>query len=166
MLTGALEAFVADYDRRHNGVAIPVGEPTGKQVAVVGAGPAGLACAAELRKRGHDVTVFEAFPVPGGLLVYGIPNQGSLGYYDWKRRRRNEFNTNRLASLTYSNLNIKTITLRRLGFQVTEIMQATTGQSVQIDKEIILEQEKDNEWRVVEENIKHWHRLKNQDDHQ
>jgi glutamate synthase (NADPH/NADH) small chain len=55
-------------------VAIPVGEPTGKQVAVVGAGPAGLACAAELRKRGHDVTVFEAFPVPGGLLVYGIPN--------------------------------------------------------------------------------------------
>jgi hypothetical protein len=100
------------------------------------------------------------------VLVYGIPDQESLGYYDWKRRRRNEFSTNRLASLTYSNLNIKTISLRRLGFQVTEIMQATTGQSVQIDKEIILEQEKDNEWRVVEENIKHWHRLKNQDDNQ
>lgn len=100
------------------------------------------------------------------VLVYGIPEQESLGYYDWKRRRRNEFNNNRLASLTYSNLNIKTISLRRLGFQVTEIMQATTGQSVQIDKEIILEQEKDKEWRVVEENIKHWHRLKNQDDHQ
>ena len=100
------------------------------------------------------------------VLVYGIPEQESLGYYDWKRRRRNEFNNNRLASLTYSNLNIKTISLRRLGFQVTEIMQATTGQSVQIDKEIILEQEKDKEWRVVDENIKHWHRLKNQDDHQ
>jgi len=100
------------------------------------------------------------------VLVYGIPDQESLGYYDWKRRRRNEFYKNRLASLTYNNLNIKTIALRRLGFQITEIMQATTGQRVQIDKEIILEQETDNEWRVVEETIKHWHRLKNQDDHQ
>ena len=98
------------------------------------------------------------------VLVYGIPDQESLGYYDWKRRRRNEFNNNRLASLTYNNLTIKTITLRRLGFLVTEIMQATTGQGVQIDKEIILEQESDNEWRVVEETVKHWHRLKNQDD--
>ena len=93
------------------------------------------------------------------VLIYGIPNQESLGYYDWKNRRRNEFNNNRLASLTYSNLNIKTITLRRLGFEVTETMQATTGQKVQIDKEIILEQEADNEWRVVEETIKHWQRV-------
>ena len=95
------------------------------------------------------------------VLVYGIPEQASLGYYDWKRRRRNEFYKNRLASLTYSNLNIKTITMRRLGFQVTETMQATTGQKVLIDKEMILEQEADNEWRVVEETIKHWHRIKN-----
>lgn len=95
------------------------------------------------------------------VLVYGIPDQESLGYYDWKKRRRNEFNRNSLASLTYNNLSIKTIGLRRLGFQVTEIMQATNGQRIQIDKEIILEQEKDNQWRVVEETIKHWHRLKN-----
>ncbi len=93
------------------------------------------------------------------VLVYGIPNRETLGYNDWKQRRRNEFNRQRLASLTYSNLNIKTITLRRLGFEVTEIMQATTGQKVQLEKEILLEQEADNAWRVVEETIKNWHRI-------
>ncbi len=93
------------------------------------------------------------------VLVYGIPNRETLGYYDWKQRRRNEFYRQRLASLTYSNLNIKTITLRRVGFEVTEIMQATTGQKVQLEKEILLEQEADNEWRVVEETIKNWHRI-------
>ena len=97
------------------------------------------------------------------VLVYGIPNQESLGYYDWKRRRRNEFYQNLLANLTYSDLNIKTITLRRLGFEVTETMQAITGQRIHIDKEIIIEQEADNEWRVVEETIKHWHHIKNQE---
>jgi hypothetical protein len=100
------------------------------------------------------------------VLVYGIPNQESLGYFDWKQRRRNEFYKNHLASLTYSNLNIKTITLRRLGFQITEVMQATTGLKIHINKEIILEQEADNEWRVVEETIKQWHHINNQDDHQ
>ena len=44
------------------------------------------------------------------VLVYGIPNKESLGYYDWKRRRHNEFYRNQLASLTYSNLSIKNIT--------------------------------------------------------
>lgn len=97
------------------------------------------------------------------VLVYGIPNQESLGYYDWKRRRRNEFYQNLLANLIYSDLSIKTITLRRLGFEVTETMQAITGQLIHIDKEIILEQEADNEWRVVEETIKHWHHIKNQE---
>jgi len=99
------------------------------------------------------------------VLVYGIPNQESLGYFDWKQRRRNEFYKNHLASLTYSDLNIKTISLRRLGFQITEVMQATTGYKIHIDKDVILEQEADNEWRVVEETIKHWHHIQNQDNH-
>ena len=79
------------------------------------------------------------------VLVYGIANQESLGYFDWKQRRRNEFYKNHLASLTYSDLNIKTISLRRLGFQITEVMQATTGYKIHIDKDVILEQEADNE---------------------
>lgn len=74
VLTGPLEAFVADYERRMVGVSIPVGEPTGKRVAIVGAGPTGLACAEQLVQRGHKVTIFESKPAPGGLLVYGIPN--------------------------------------------------------------------------------------------
>ncbi len=74
VLTGPLEAFVADYERCRKGVEIPVGPPTGKQVAIVGAGPAGWACAEQLVQRGHAVTIFEAKPAPGGLLLYGIPN--------------------------------------------------------------------------------------------
>lgn len=74
VLTGALEAFVADYQREHAGVQIPVGEPSSKRVAIVGSGPSGLACAEQLVRRGHQVTVFEAALHPGGLLVYGIPN--------------------------------------------------------------------------------------------
>lgn len=97
------------------------------------------------------------------IKVYGIPNQALLGYQDWYRRRRNEFNHNLLASLSYNNLNIKTISLRRLGFQVTETMQATNGQQIKIDKEILLEQEDDNQWRAVEETIQQWHHINNQD---
>jgi glutamate synthase (NADPH/NADH) small chain len=69
-----LEAFVTDYERCVQGVSIPVGEPTGKKVAIVGAGPAGMACAEQLVQKGHSVTIFEAKPAPGGLLLYGIPN--------------------------------------------------------------------------------------------
>ena len=104
--------------------------------------------------------------VSKNVRVYGIPNQATLGYQDWYRRRHNEFNNKRLASLRYSNLNIKTITLRRLGFQITELMQATDGQQIQIDKQILLEREEDNQWRVVEETIQHWHHIKNQDPQQ
>ena len=74
VLTGALEAFVLDYEREHQPYQIPVGKPTGKQVAVVGAGPAGLAVAEKLVEQGHAVTIFDAKPAPGGLLLYGIPN--------------------------------------------------------------------------------------------
>ena len=74
VLTGALEAFVTHYEREHSGVQIPVGAPTGKRVAIVGSGPAGLACAEQMLQRGHEVVVFEAYPHPGGLLTYGIPN--------------------------------------------------------------------------------------------
>ncbi|MFZ5808412.1 MAG: FAD-dependent oxidoreductase [Chloroflexota bacterium] len=74
VLTGALEAFVTCYERKTVGVEVPVGAPTGKRVAVIGAGPAGMACAEQLRQRGHDVTIFDMKPSPGGLLLYGIPN--------------------------------------------------------------------------------------------
>ena len=71
---GYLERFVADWARAYSGVVkIEPRPPTGKRVAVVGAGPAGLTAAGELVKLGHDVTIYEALHKPGGVLVYGIP---------------------------------------------------------------------------------------------
>lgn len=71
---GALERFVADFERNHNAIKKPdIAEKTNRKVVVVGAGPAGLTCAADLAKMGHGVTLFEALHKPGGVLVYGIP---------------------------------------------------------------------------------------------
>ena len=70
---GRLERFVADW-RLQQGVKAPqMPEPTGKKVAVVGAGPAGLTAAADLARAGHKVTLFESLHAAGGVLTYGIP---------------------------------------------------------------------------------------------
>ena len=69
----ALQRFVADEEMKR-GIRLPSpGAPTGKRVAVIGSGPAGLACAHELARRGHAVTIYESAQKPGGLLVRGIP---------------------------------------------------------------------------------------------
>lgn len=70
---GALERFVGDYGREHNLAQSEINAETGRKVAIVGSGPAGLANAAALRKKGHDVTIFEALHEYGGVLTYGIP---------------------------------------------------------------------------------------------
>jgi len=71
---GRLERFAADYEREHGDGSVPEkAPPSGKRVAVVGSGPAGLTCAGDLVKLGHEVTVFEALHKAGGVLVYGIP---------------------------------------------------------------------------------------------
>jgi glutamate synthase (NADPH/NADH) small chain len=72
--TGALEAFVSDYQRQMGTIDLSVAEPNGHKIAVVGAGPSGLSCAEQLARKGYAVTIFDAQPQPGGLLVYGIPN--------------------------------------------------------------------------------------------
>lgn len=70
---GRLERFLADWEREHGFQLPEKPKPTGKKVAVVGAGPAGLTAAADLIKLGHEVTMFEALHLPGGVLIYGIP---------------------------------------------------------------------------------------------
>ncbi len=79
---GRLERYVADWERSNMGMTNPepgpspqgnLAPPTGKKVAVVGSGPAGLVVAADLAKIGHSVTIFEALHVAGGVLMYGIP---------------------------------------------------------------------------------------------
>ncbi|MFH1282797.1 MAG: NADPH-dependent glutamate synthase [bacterium] len=76
---GRLERFLADWEygagkgEAANKENIKVNPPSGKKAAVIGSGPAGLTCSGELAKLGHSVTVFEALHLPGGVLVYGIP---------------------------------------------------------------------------------------------
>jgi len=71
---GRLERFAADYERENNLIQLPSkAKPNGKRVAVVGSGPSGLTVAGDLVLLGYDVTIFEAFHKPGGVLMYGIP---------------------------------------------------------------------------------------------
>lgn len=69
---GRLERYVADLDKG-NAETPQIAPPTGKKVAVIGSGPGGIVVAADVRRAGHEVTLFEAFHKPGGVMVYGIP---------------------------------------------------------------------------------------------
>lgn len=70
---GRLERFVADWEYAHGNAEVKKVPTNGRRVAVVGSGPAGLTCAADLAKLGYDVTIFESLHAPGGVLIYGIP---------------------------------------------------------------------------------------------
>jgi glutamate synthase (NADPH/NADH) small chain len=70
---GAIEKFINEYAIAHGAGRVPTAAPNGKHVAVIGAGPGGLACADELSQLGYAVTVFESQLLPGGLLLFGIP---------------------------------------------------------------------------------------------
>ncbi|MDR3772466.1 MAG: NAD(P)-dependent oxidoreductase [Terracidiphilus sp.] len=69
---GRLQRFAMDYAREHRSYPVVKAKPTGKSIAVIGAGPAGLSCAGELARLGHKTTVFEKREMPGGLSTYGI----------------------------------------------------------------------------------------------
>ncbi|MCK4603752.1 MAG: NADPH-dependent glutamate synthase [Deltaproteobacteria bacterium] len=108
---GNLEKFVADMEREQgNGELPPKSGPTGKRVAVVGSGPSGLTVAGDLILKGHEVTIFEAFHKPGGVLVYGIP----------------EFRLPK--EIVYSEVN----TLERLGVKVE--CNTVVGKTVSLDE--------------------------------
>jgi glutamate synthase (NADPH/NADH) small chain len=71
---GRLERFVADWERENGLIEAPEVKPaTGKKVGIIGTGPAGLTVAADVRREGHEVVLFEAFHKPGGVMIYGIP---------------------------------------------------------------------------------------------
>ena len=71
---GRLERFVADCERETGTSDVPTVKPeTGKKVAIIGSGPASITVAADIRREGHAVTIFEAFHKPGGVMMYGIP---------------------------------------------------------------------------------------------
>ena len=98
IMIGRLQRFATDYVAARGIETFRAGSPTGKTVAVVGAGPAGLSCAGELAKLGHQVTVFEKRRFPGGLSTYGIislrePVTVSLAEVEAVRRLGVEFRT-------------------------------------------------------------------------
>jgi glutamate synthase (NADPH/NADH) small chain len=103
---GHIERFVADYEQRTGQLGLPPRAPhTGKRVAVVGSGPAGLSCAGDLVQKGHQVTVLEALHEFGGVLVYGIPEfrlpkQVVHNEIDNLRRMGVEFQTNVVVGQT------------------------------------------------------------------
>ncbi|HCT36253.1 MAG TPA: glutamate synthase (NADPH), homotetrameric [Firmicutes bacterium] len=117
---GALERFAADYDRKECAVcATPVPAAatdaapvtscsrTGKSVAVIGSGPAGLTVAADLACRGHEVVVYEALHAPGGVLSYGIPQfrlpkEIVHAEVDYVKSLGVEFRTNAIIGQTYT----------------------------------------------------------------
>lgn len=70
---GRLERYVGDYELEHRTCPLERAPETGKRVAIVGSGPAGLTCAVDVAREGHDVVIFESLHAPGGVLTYGIP---------------------------------------------------------------------------------------------
>lgn len=70
---GRLERFVGDYELLHRICPLEAKPPTGKKIAIAGTGPAGLSCAVDVAREGHEVTMFESLHEPGGVLTYGIP---------------------------------------------------------------------------------------------
>ncbi len=94
------------------------------------------------------------------VMVYGMPSGKTLNYADWRKRRESEFKRNLIKNLAYDNLQIKNFGLRRLIFTIQEIIDGTNKDMAIINKQVVLEQEQDQKWRVVEETIKDWKFLK------
>lgn len=98
--------------------------------------------------------------VSENVVIYGMPNGETLNYADWYGRRKSEFGRGLLKNISYNNLKVKTLGLRRLIFDIEEVMDGTSGDMAIINKTVILEQEQDEQWRVVEETVKDWKFLK------
>lgn len=94
------------------------------------------------------------------VMVYGMPSGKTLDYSDWENRRESEFKRDLIKDLAYDNLQIKNFGLRRLIFTIQEVMNGVSGDIAIINKQVVLEQEQDEQWRVVEETIKNWKFLK------
>ena len=118
---GYLERFVADYEMRQDKTTpAPAAEHKGHKVACVGAGPAGITCAGELAKMGYEVTIFEAFHRPGGVLVYGIP----------EFRLPNEIVEREVATLEALGVTVETDVLVGQTITIKQLMEEEGFESV------------------------------------
>lgn len=108
---GRIERFLADWEREHGVESPSLPKPTGRRVAIIGSGPAGLTAAGDLALLGHQVTVFESLHEPGGVLVYGIPEFRLpkaivKAEIDYLRKLGVEFHLNAFIGQLYSLQNL------------------------------------------------------------
>jgi hypothetical protein len=90
------------------------------------------------------------------VQIYGLPRKDSLNYQQWRQRRQHEFQTQRLIGLQHGAIRIKTLGLVRIAFNVDQRLISREGLVYIINKDIMLEKEEDDVWRVIEETIHHW----------
>lgn len=86
--------------------------------------------------------------------VFGNPSKEHINYAGWYKRRNNEFEKQSVVCTSYANTRIKTITLRRIIFNVNESIVGTDGRIITLNQDVILEREDDDQWRLVEQNIR------------
>ena len=92
--------------------------------------------------------------------VFGNPSKEHINYAGWYKRRKNEFQRESVVCVSYANTKIKTITLRRIIFNVNESIVGTDGRIITTNQDVILEREDDEKWRLVEQNIRSWKHYK------
>ncbi len=86
--------------------------------------------------------------------VFGNPSKENINYTGWYKRRKNEFEKQNVVCVSYANIKIKTITQRRIIFNVNESIAGTDGRIITLNQDVILEREDDDQWRIVEQNIR------------
>ncbi|MDH5444936.1 MAG: hypothetical protein OEY52_05220 [Gammaproteobacteria bacterium] len=92
--------------------------------------------------------------------VFGNPSNKQINYAGWYKRRKNEFENETVICISYANTKIKTITLRRIIFNVNESIVGADGRIITANMDVILELEDDDKWRLVEQNIRSWKHYK------
>ncbi|MDH5409111.1 MAG: hypothetical protein OEY00_10930 [Gammaproteobacteria bacterium] len=94
------------------------------------------------------------------VVVYGNPSKDTINFAGWYKRRKNEFDKNSVVCVSYAGTRIKTIAQRRIIFNVNESIVGTGGRVLLMNKDVTLEREEDDCWRVVEEKIHNWKQQK------
>jgi hypothetical protein len=106
--------------------------------------------------RGRDMVQHLKY-VSRKISVYGMPSKAVITFKEWKARRQKELLTEELLALNYQGIRIISSSPKRISFNTSETLVGKDGKMVIMDKNIIIENEDDGNWRVVEESVNKWH---------